>query len=116
MEEIPKNQLLEYLQNYRETDSSKWLGIFINWCSWEDVKKVNCDIIRSPVEISRISCIAVSSEFIAVGTCDGRLKVYNIYWDLLYQTRLLAVKISSLSFIESKLIFDYLMCSIYYFK
>lgn len=102
MEEIPKNQLIEYLQNYKEDDSRKWLSIFINWCSWEDVKRVNCDIIRSPVEISRISCIAVSTEFIAVGTCDGRLKVYNTYWDLIYQTRMLAVKITNLSFIESK--------------
>lgn len=94
--------MIEYIQNYKENDPRKWLNIFINWCSWEDVKSVNCDIIRSPVEISRISCIAVSNEFIAVGTWDGRFKVYNAYWDLIYQTRMLAVKITNLSFIESK--------------
>ncbi|KAG5892548.1 hypothetical protein JTB14_034231 [Gonioctena quinquepunctata] len=99
-EEIPKNQLLEYLQNYKQNDPRKWLNIFINWCSWESPNQVVCDIILSPVEVPRISCIAVSGEFIAVGSLDGRLRIFSSNWKMIYVARILAVKITGLTFIE----------------
>ncbi|CAH1966913.1 unnamed protein product [Acanthoscelides obtectus] len=101
-EDIPKNELVEYLQNYKSDDPDKWLNIYTNWSSWEDIKDIRCDIIRSPVEITRISCIAVSGEFIAIGSNDGRLRIYTIDWKLIYKARILAVRLNSLAFMESR--------------
>lgn len=106
-EEIPKNQLIEYLQSYQEDDRDKWLHIYINWYSWESIDQVMCDIVLSPVEVPRISCIAVSGNYIAVGSQDGRLRIFSNEWKLLYAARILAVKISSLTFMESKFVAYY---------
>ncbi|CAH1159776.1 unnamed protein product [Phaedon cochleariae] len=100
-EEIPANQLIEYLQKYKPNDEDRWLHIYINWCSWEHLDNVVCDIILSPVDVPRISCLAVSSEFIAVGSQDGRLRIFTSNWKMIYMARILAVKITSLTFIES---------------
>ncbi|CAH1111484.1 unnamed protein product [Psylliodes chrysocephalus] len=100
-EEIPTNQLIEYMQNYEESDSQKWLNIYINWCSWEEPNKVICDIVLSPVEVQRISSIAVSKDFIAVGSQDGRLTIFTTQWKRVFIARILAVRINSLTFIES---------------
>lgn len=78
------------------------MNIYINWCSWENINRVVVDIILSPVEIPKISCIAVSNNFIAVGSHDGRLRIYTSQWKKIYITRILAVKINSMTFIESK--------------
>nr|XP_023014102.1 uncharacterized protein LOC111503901 [Leptinotarsa decemlineata] len=99
-EEIPKHQLIEYLQNYKHNDDKKWLNIYINWCSWENLNQVVCDMILSPVEVPRISCIAVSGDFIAVGSHDGRLRIFTTNWKVIFCARILAVKINSLTFIK----------------
>ncbi|XP_056643042.1 uncharacterized protein LOC130449320 [Diorhabda sublineata] len=101
-EEIPNNQLLEYLQQYREDDFNKWLNIYINWTSFENLDRVVCDIILSPADVPKISCIAVSKDFIALGTEDGRLKIYTSQWKMVFFERLSAVRINSLNFIESE--------------
>ncbi|XP_072393161.1 uncharacterized protein [Diabrotica undecimpunctata] len=101
-EDIPKNQLIEYLQRYNEESYDKWLNIYINWSSWENPKQVVCDIILSPVEVPKISCMAVSRHFIAVGSQDGRLRIFTSQWKTVFAARLLAVKINSLTFIESE--------------
>ncbi|KAJ8982982.1 hypothetical protein NQ317_001422, partial [Molorchus minor] len=98
-----KNELIEYIQNYVDDDDDKWLYIYINWCSWENINQVVCDIVLSPVEIARISCIAVSRDLIAVGTQDGRLRLYTSNWKPVYDTRLLAVKITSLTFMSGEI-------------
>ncbi|KAJ8940219.1 hypothetical protein NQ314_010781 [Rhamnusium bicolor] len=101
-EEIPKNELIEYLQCYKEEDNEKWLHIYINWCSWENINQIICDIVLSPAEVPRISCIAVSGDIIAVGSQDGRLRIFTSQWKMLYAARILAVKITSLTFINSE--------------
>ncbi|KAJ8922500.1 hypothetical protein NQ315_007530 [Exocentrus adspersus] len=100
-EEIPKNQLIEYLHSYRNANRDKWLHIYINWYSWESIDQIMCDTILSPVEVPRISCIAVSGNFIAVGSQDGRLRIFSSRWNKLFSARILAVKINSLAFIDS---------------
>ncbi|XP_018563799.1 uncharacterized protein LOC108905436 [Anoplophora glabripennis] len=100
-EEIPKNQLIEYLQSYQDEAGDKWLHIYINWYSWESIDQVMCDIVLSPVEVPRISCIAVSGNYIAVGSQDGRLRIFSNDWKMLYAARILAVKINSLTFMDS---------------
>ncbi|KAJ8933418.1 hypothetical protein NQ318_023290 [Aromia moschata] len=79
-EEIPKNELIEYLQNYQNEGHDKWLHIYINW----------------------ISCMAVSGNLIAVGSQEGRLRIFTTNWKTLFCARILAVKITSLTFITGE--------------
>lgn len=100
-EEIPQNELIEYLQKYDDTsDPDLWHNIYRNWLAWKSIKfNINFDIVPSPTEIPRITCIAVAGGFIAVGSDDGRIRIFNENWDLLYTERHFAVRVTNISFI-----------------
>lgn len=100
-EEIPQNELIEYMQKYEDlNDPDVWRNIYENWISWKDIGNcINFDVVSSPAEIPRITCIAVSGCFIAVGSEDGRIRIYNDNWELLYTERHFAVRVTSISFI-----------------
>lgn len=73
-EEIPQNELIEILQKYDDLlDPDIWYNIYKNWLSWKSPRyNVNFDVVRSPTEIPRITCIAVAglsqNPFVVLGT------------------------------------------------
>lgn len=103
-EEIPSNELIEYLEKYKDPkDADKWRNIYQNWISWQDIDSyIGFDIILTPAEIPRITCIAVYGRYIAVGSEDGRIRIFNDKWELLYTERHLAVRVTSITFIPGK--------------
>lgn len=102
--EIPQNELIEYLDKYKDPkDPDKWKNIYDNWISWKDIDAcIDFDIVLSPAEIPRITCISVFGRYIAVGSEDGRIRIYNDRWDLLDTERHLAVRVTSITFICGK--------------
>ncbi|XP_019762093.2 uncharacterized protein LOC109539024 [Dendroctonus ponderosae] len=107
-EDIPEEQLVEYLQTYEGYDAKeKWRHVYYNWGAWEQ----HDPHILSPklctnIEVRRISAIAVSNKYIAVGSEDGRLKVYTCNKELLFVHRIVAVKLSKLTFIGNQRLDD----------
>lgn len=102
-EEIPQKELIEYLDNYCSSDKNRWQKIYDNWVSWQNmIDDIKYDIIYCPVEIPRISCIAVSGKLIAVGSEDGRIRIFTENWKPIYVARHKAVRVGSISFIETE--------------
>ncbi|KAK9875664.1 hypothetical protein WA026_009460 [Henosepilachna vigintioctopunctata] len=98
--EIPDKELIDYLNQYDSSDTKKWQKIYNNWASWQNMQEdIRYDIIASPVEIPRISCIATSGSYIAVGSEDGRVRVFLDSWKQVHSSRHKAVKVVKLSFI-----------------
>ncbi|KAL1489896.1 hypothetical protein ABEB36_013823 [Hypothenemus hampei] len=99
-EEIPQEQLLEYLPSYEIYGKDKWKHIYNNWSAWE---LQSTDIVEPKLcpnnTLRRISSIAVSSDHIAVGNEDGRLKLYTSHWEPVFEHRVVAVKLTKLTFI-----------------
>ncbi|KAL3265974.1 hypothetical protein HHI36_010163 [Cryptolaemus montrouzieri] len=103
-EEIPDKELVDYLNKYSNLDLEKWQKIYDNWVSWQNVQNgIRYDIISSPVEIPRISYIAVSGNYIAVGSEDGRVRVYSQNWKPFSHSRHKAVKVMKITFIDNTL-------------
>ncbi|KAF7280310.1 uncharacterized protein LOC143205047 isoform X2 [Rhynchophorus ferrugineus] len=99
-EEIPNEQLVEYLPKYEGCGKEKWLNMYINWYSWEKIEKLTIlEPVRCPLNLSKISCVAVSSHHIAIGSEDGRLKIFTQHWRPFFEHRIVAVKITNLTFI-----------------
>ncbi|CAH0560680.1 unnamed protein product [Brassicogethes aeneus] len=102
-EEIPKNELVEYCQKYSESpaDYRKWQSIYQKWLVWQNLgDDINYEIYSTPIEMARISCMAVCGNHVALGSEDGRLKIYKTTWAMVHSSRRLAVKIKSLAFID----------------
>ncbi|XP_071056665.1 uncharacterized protein [Onthophagus taurus] len=107
-EEIPKDELIEYLEKYKgHKDKDKFNDIYANWYVWKNIdSNVDFDVILCPAEVPRITCLAVSDtdlstgRFVAVGSEDGRIRIFNDHWDLLYTDRYLSVKITEISFLN----------------
>ncbi|CAG9860538.1 unnamed protein product [Phyllotreta striolata] len=102
-EEIPANELIDYLQQHEENEFQKWLNIYINWYSWQTPSRMFCDTIPVPLEMPMptLTSIAVSRNFIAVGSRDGRISIFTAKWKKILVERILAVRINSLTFLES---------------
>ncbi|XP_066246993.1 uncharacterized protein [Euwallacea similis] len=99
-EEIPADQLTEYLLLYLHQADEKWLQIYQRWSSWEFYTPEICDPKLCPNNsFKRVSTIAVSSDHIAVGSEDGRLKLYTSHWHPVFEHRVMAVKLTKLTFI-----------------
>ncbi|XP_025831759.1 uncharacterized protein LOC108733279 [Agrilus planipennis] len=100
LRDIPKGELVKYTEKYiNQNDIDKWLNIYKNWCAWQDIDgNIEFDIHLSPIEVSRITSIAVSGRYVAVGSEDGRIKIFNDNWDLLHTTRYQAIKITEITF------------------
>lgn len=60
-EDIPKNEMVDYCRRYTGgyQDYRKWLHIYQNWYAWHNPSDITCKMKGTPVEISRISCLAV---------------------------------------------------------
>ncbi|KAI4463279.1 f-box-like domain superfamily [Holotrichia oblita] len=101
-EEIPTDQLIEYLEKFNVSPSSnKYKDIYENWLAWQNVTdNIDFDIMLCPADIPRITCLAASGRFIAVGSEDGKVRLYNDSWDLLYTTRHVAVKVLEITFFD----------------
>ncbi|KAB0799962.1 hypothetical protein PPYR_07842 [Photinus pyralis] len=99
-EEIPQSELENYLDKYENyIDDSKWFNIYDNWSSWRNIKdNVHFDTVLCPVDVPRITYVAVSGTFIAVGSEDGRVKIFEETWGLLHTARYQAVKITDITF------------------
>lgn len=63
VEEIPKKELTQYLNNYNNKDPNIWFYIYKNWVAWQNISNTDFEILLSPSEIPRITCIDVFSEF-----------------------------------------------------
>lgn len=99
-EEIPVEELIEYLPKYESYGKEKWLYIYVNWHSWENIENVKIfDPKLSPFKFQKISSLAVSSHHIAVGSEDGRLRIFTRHWQLVFEHRIVAVKLTKLNFI-----------------
>lgn len=61
-EEIPENEMIEYLQKCGNLQSCYfWEDLYRNWLAWKNIRfNINFDIVPSPIEIPRITCIAVA--------------------------------------------------------
>ncbi|XP_030757437.1 uncharacterized protein LOC115883240 [Sitophilus oryzae] len=100
-EEINPEELVEYLPKYEAYGKEKWLYMYINWSSWETIEDVTIlNPILSPVQFQKISSIAVSSDHIAVGSEDGRLRIFTKHWAPVFEHRIVAVKLTKLTFID----------------
>ncbi|XP_060531778.1 uncharacterized protein LOC132705297 [Cylas formicarius] len=100
-EEIPSDELVEYLPKYDSYSKEKWLYIYVNWLSWEDYKKIIIfDPVLCPIKFQKISCIAVSNNHIAIGSEDGRVRLFTKHWKPLYENRVVALKLTKLTFLE----------------
>ncbi|KAK4887653.1 hypothetical protein RN001_003924 [Aquatica leii] len=99
-EEIPENELSNYVEKYENIiDDDKWLNIYSTWNSWHNIQEnVQFDIVLCPVEVPRITYVAVSGTFIAVGSEDGRVKIFEETWGLLHTARYRAVRITEITF------------------
>ncbi|XP_019877197.1 uncharacterized protein LOC109605070 [Aethina tumida] len=100
-EDIPKNEMVDYCRRYTGgyQDYRKWLHIYQNWYAWHNPSDITCKMKGTPVEISRISCLAVLGNLVAVGSEDGRLKVYRDHWQLLHSSRHFSVRIIGVEFL-----------------
>ena len=63
LEEIPKKELTQYLIHYNRDDPSIWFFIYKNWMTWQNIAEVEFEIVLSPAEIPRITCIDVFGIF-----------------------------------------------------
>ncbi|XP_045479564.1 uncharacterized protein LOC123684375 isoform X2 [Harmonia axyridis] len=100
-EEIPEKELVDYVDKYDRSDSEKWKKIYNNWSSWQNLQEdIRYVIVSSPAEIPRISCITVSGRFIAVGSEDGRVKIFTEHWKPFYTSRHKATRVKKISFID----------------
>lgn len=99
----------------------------MNWLDWKEIRSnIKFDVVPSPTEIPRITCIAVAGLpntkktvfsykkiyknfvlgcFIAVGSDDGRIRIFNESWELLYTERHFAVRVTRISFIFGEISF-----------
>ncbi|KAF2895254.1 hypothetical protein ILUMI_10920 [Ignelater luminosus] len=101
-EEIPQNELVNYSEKYENyNDEDKWLNIYNTWYSWQNIKEnVQFATFLCPAEIPRITYVAVSGNYIAVGSEDGRVKIYEKSWGLLHTARYQAVRITEITFMS----------------
>lgn len=100
--DIPKKELIHYLQHYNdfEGNKNKWLHIYENWFSWMDIKRnIQFDIILVPLEICRITCIACLNGYIVVGSEDGRVRLFNRNLGLMYCNRTRSARVTHVSLI-----------------
>ncbi|XP_063927592.1 uncharacterized protein LOC135140824 isoform X2 [Zophobas morio] len=104
LEEIPKKELTQYLIHYNRDDPSIWFFIYKNWMTWQNIAEVEFEIVLSPAEIPRITCIDVFEEFIAVGSEDGRVRIYDEYWKPLIMTRHQAEKVAKVTFFYNSIL------------
>lgn len=110
--------MVEYLPKYEGCAKEKWLHMYINWCSWETIEKMTIlDPLLCPIHFPKISSVAVSSIYVlvcistqyqcsplpghhvAVGSEDGRLKIFTKHWQPFFEHRIVAVKLTKLTFI-----------------
>ncbi|KAK9687006.1 hypothetical protein QE152_g36776 [Popillia japonica] len=101
-EEIPTDQLIEYLEKFNVSPSSnKYKDIYENWLAWQNITdNIDFDTMLCPADVPRITCLAASGRFIAVGSEDGKVRLYNDSWDLLFTTRHVAVKVLEITFFD----------------
>jgi hypothetical protein len=100
-EEIPTKELTQYLIYYNTEDPSIWFFIYKNWMTWQNIPQVDFEIALTPAEIPRITCIDAFEEYVAVGSEDGRVRIYDHYWKPLIMTRHQAEKVSKVTFFYS---------------
>lgn len=99
-EEIPPEQLVEYLPLYSSHSKDRWEQIYLHWSSWEYFTPRIAEPVLCPNNsFKRISTIAVSSHHIAVGSEDGRMKLYTSHWDPVFEIRIVAVRLTKLTFV-----------------
>ncbi|KRT82985.1 F-box domain-containing protein [Oryctes borbonicus] len=101
-EEISPDQMIEYLERFNVSPADdKFKLIYENWLTWKDItNNVDFDIMLCPADIPRITCLAAAGRFIAVGSEDGKVRLYNDSWDFLYTTRHVAVKVLDITFFD----------------
>ncbi|KAF5285183.1 hypothetical protein FQA39_LY16733 [Lamprigera yunnana] len=99
-EEIPNAELSNYIEKCENIiDADKWLNIYGNWSSWKNLQdNVQFEMMLCPIDVPRITCIAVSGTFIVVGSEDGRVKIFEETWGLLHMARYQAVKVTNITF------------------
>ncbi|XP_044254993.1 uncharacterized protein LOC123005354 [Tribolium madens] len=100
-EEIPKKELTQYLIHYNKEDPNVWFYVYNNWMTWQNIRDIRFETVLSPADIPRITCIDVFEEYIAVGSEDGRVRIYDQYWKPLVITRHQAEKVSKVTFFYS---------------
>lgn len=82
--------------------------------TWQNIHDIKFETVLSPAEIPRITCIDVfgtktllkrlvcntfiSEDYIAVGSEDGRVRIYDQYWKPLVITRHQAEKVNKVTF------------------
>ncbi|CAG9771530.1 unnamed protein product [Ceutorhynchus assimilis] len=104
-EEIPSEQLVELLSFYHKDGKEKWYHVYTNWRTWEHNPRILeptlCTNLNSKSINSarKISSIAVSSGHIAVGSEDGRVALFTKHWQLLFDYRIVSVKLTNITFI-----------------
>ncbi|XP_050303890.1 uncharacterized protein LOC126741512 [Anthonomus grandis grandis] len=100
-EEIPSEELVDYFPTYHKLGTEKWMKMYIHWYSWHSNSNCFLDPVPCPNEfqLKRISCIAVSSHHIAIGSEDGRVKLFTRNWNPVFEHRVVAVKLTKISFI-----------------
>ncbi|XP_044749096.1 uncharacterized protein LOC123309869 [Coccinella septempunctata] len=100
-EEIPEKELVDYVDKYDRIDLEKWEKIYSNWSSWQNLQEdIRYVIVSSPAEIPRISCLAVSGHYIAVGSEDGRVRIFTEHWKPFYTSRHKATRVKNINFID----------------
>lgn len=64
LEDIPRNELLEYLEKLSECNGhDRWLHIYENWLTWQNIEKnIRFNLIHCLAEIARITCISTSGD------------------------------------------------------
>ncbi|XP_064214904.1 uncharacterized protein LOC103312839 isoform X2 [Tribolium castaneum] len=103
-EEIPKKELTQYLIHYNKEEPNIWFYIYKNWMTWQNIHDIRFETVLSPAEIPRITCIDVFEEYIAVGSEDGRVRIYDQYWKPLVITRHQAEKVSKVTFFYNSIL------------
>lgn len=101
--EIPKNELEEYIQKYGNCDKltrERWLRLYENWIQWQNIdSNIKMYPSQCPIIAQRITCLSAAGRFIAVGSEDGRVRVFNSKWDPLSFHRFASGKVSDIKYL-----------------
>ena len=102
LEEIPRDELIEYLAKYQGgRDDEKYMNIYANWHDWKSIdENIDFEVVQCPIAMTKVTCVAVHDHYVAMGSELGQIQVFNDQWSPVFTDCSLMVRVVDLTFVQ----------------